>query len=715
MNFLPVLRKKGAKAGLLVLYIGALFFFYYKYVPIVRSFQIVFLPILILVTGLTWRNVPAGTLSFIFFFPLINNLPYFFGIAEPIPHAPTALVLFLFYFLGFILSGRSLEGERPFDRSLLPPLRVFVLIAVASGVIGFFRYANFWPFLSDRIYELTTNRYGVRSGGAIMSVVFSLLNYASGIALFLIVRNLPRTKDFLRKSLLTLGVSSLISLSYGLFQQFGHLSLGNNPTSIRLHLINGTFKDALSFGTYLSMAVPLFVGVFLTFRERFIRILSFLIVLLSFFAILYTGSKSGFGGLVISFAGFLIFGLGQHPRRVFKIRARRPLSGGAIIIIGLLIIGLGAGVFFLKSGVQSGLKSTPVFQRFLNAKNMLNWRVESLWKPALRMAADYPLTGVGIGSYIIEVANYSNLYQPPKTTPPSADDYQVVPESAENYVLQIVSELGAAGILALSWIVIMILRQIRSGLRAVRPSSWKYLFWGAICSLISFVVNAQTHTYIGSYEIKYTLWLLVGLIFALPKIADEAGLDPASVTADPSTPVSPETRRTPRVIWKKALVPVLILVFSVIHLWNSTHSLSLAARTKEFGLDRSFGLGRIEKTVDGREFQWTSDSAGIPVKIERPLLVVPIHASHPDIDVNPVVVRFVLIKDFFKSKRRLKDIRLTNENWREIGLPLASEVGNEAVLLITVSRTWNPLKMTGVPDPRDLGIAVGRIEFRDRQ
>jgi len=340
-----------------------------------------------------------------------------------------------------------------------------------------------------------------------------------------------------------------------------------------------------------------------------------------------------------------------------------------------------------------------MLQRLSNTKNMLTWRMESQWKPALQMTADYPLTGVGIGSFIIEVANYSNLYQTQPKAEAQVDGYRIVPESAENYVLQIASELGLIGIFIWGWIALLLLRQILNGLKAVRTSAWKYLYWGALCALISFAFNAQTHTYIGSYEIKYAVWLFVGLIYTLPGISREAERERAI-----------ESGRHAVGRWKRILEPTVLIVFCGLHLWNSTHSLSLAARTKTFNLDRSFGLGRVEKTRDGREFRWIADAAGIPVKIDKPVLVVPIHASHPDIAARPVTVRFQLVKDFFKTKKVLKEILLTDQMWKEIEIPLETEIGNDAVLLITVSRTWNPLKTTGVPDPRDLGIAVGEIK-----
>jgi len=61
------------------------------------------IPILFTAFVLTvWRE-EWGILFFMFCFPLINNLPYFFGIYEDTPHAPTALILFLVFFMGWLI------------------------------------------------------------------------------------------------------------------------------------------------------------------------------------------------------------------------------------------------------------------------------------------------------------------------------------------------------------------------------------------------------------------------------------------------------------------------------------------------------------------------------------------------------------------------------------------------------------------------------------
>src|SRR4030042_6647107 len=88
---------------LTLLYMAGLGLFYYRYVPLVYSYQIPLVIILSFVLLSTIWKVEWGLLAFTFFFPLINNLPYFFGIDWSIPHAQTALVLFLFFLLGWLV------------------------------------------------------------------------------------------------------------------------------------------------------------------------------------------------------------------------------------------------------------------------------------------------------------------------------------------------------------------------------------------------------------------------------------------------------------------------------------------------------------------------------------------------------------------------------------------------------------------------------------
>ena len=186
-----------------ILYVIALYFFYFKYIPIVKPFQIILVPILLIVFVLTLISIQWGTLFFIFSFPLINNLSYFFGIDEYIPHAPTALVLFLFFFLGWMVHNAFFKSGYSTGHPIFKPMMLLSFLIAVSGTITFLRYTNFFPFRSDYVYELITNVYGVTAGGAIMSIVFNSLNYLTGFAFLFILFSTIQSKEFVKKAIIS--------------------------------------------------------------------------------------------------------------------------------------------------------------------------------------------------------------------------------------------------------------------------------------------------------------------------------------------------------------------------------------------------------------------------------------------------------------------------------------------------------------------------------
>jgi len=163
----------------------------------------------------------------------------------------------------------------------------------------------------------------------------------------------------------------------------------------------------------------------------------------------------------------------------------------------------------------------------------------------------------------------------------------------------------------------------------------------------------------------------------------------------------------------KIISAIVIIISGASLLWNSTHSLSLASRTRLLGLKQNFGFYQLEKTADGREFRWTREYGGTTITIEKPILKISLLASHPDIERKSVKGRIYIVKDFFKQKKLLEELVLTQEFWKTYEYDVSNDVGQEVILLVKVNRTWNPLKTLGTQDPRNLGVAVGKIEFED--
>ena len=663
-----------------------LYFFYLKYVPLVLPYQVILIPILFAVFVLTVVQLEWGILFFTFCFPLINGLPYFFGIFEPVPHAPAALVLFLFFFLGWLVHHCFQTPKLSFNRPVLKPLILLSILICVSAVLTFLRYANFFPFLTDQVYELIVNVDGVTSGGAIMSIVFFSLNYLTGFAFFFILLNTVSKAGFVKRIIRILCLSTCVSLAFSMFQHIGNLQFGNNPVSIEEGLINATFKDALSFGAFTSMVLPLILGLLLMTKGRE-KIFYLALFVFAGTMLFHSGSRSAVLSAGLSLALFFFVGLKSFFQQVQVKSAPSkkrilPLSIGiAVIIVMIFSLTVLREDIFHSRAVARWEKLTEQGVSGLNTSQRA-----SLWKIAARVMSEYPAAGIGIGGFIIEVSNFSKSY---------GISIQCS-ESAENYFLQAGTELGILGLFLVSWIFWEIFKQIRRHrVQFILKDRDKFFLTGAAVGLFAFFINAQFHSYIGSYEVKYAFWLLAALVFSQgrdPRAAEEkTGFNKIAAVAGVAA----------------------VLVTGGWQLWNATHSLSLKSKTEQLGIKQDFGFYEYEKTQEGEMFRWTRGYGGLTVNIEQPVIRIPMLAAHPDIKQNPVRVRIYLIKDFFKRKTLLDDVRLSNNVWRVFEYRLTEEINQDVILLVKVGRTWNPLRIQGIPDPRNLGVALGEVRFSD--
>lgn len=652
--------------------------FYWKYVPLVAGFQIAFIFPLLLVTIWTAIDVERGLLAFIFLFPLINNLPYFFKLYEPLPMVPSALVLFLFFFLGWLFH-RTLGKDEPGPHEpIFTPVRLLAALVAVSALITLWRYTNFVPFWRPRVYELITNAFGTSAGGAIMSVVFYSLTYLTGFAFFLILVRFVRSEAFIRKAITALGTSALLSLGFGLVQHFKSLTLGNNPISIGGGLVNATFKDAMSFGAFISMSVPFFLGALLL-TQGVLRLVLALTLIPSGYLIFYAGSKSALLSLITAIVALGFFALASFfKHRMGPAKKVVPI----VLAVGLLA---GAAVFLIITNKISigSLRKPATLVRMDNFRPMLLWRTEKAWTIALRMMEAYPLTGTGVGSFIIESSNDAKAYKMNIG----------VPESTENLFLQLGSEMGVPGILLFLWILFEILLRAVNTFRGAPESRFtRILIPASLAGLLAFLLNAQVHSYVGSYEIQYAFWFLAAMAFVVPGSCPRSGESPTS-----------DHRH-----W--LAIATLIVIAGGSLLWSSTHALSLAERTRRFRLRQEFGLGLAEKTQDGMDFRWSGRSAGLTLIIENPTIVVPLLASHPDIRKRPVRVRIYITTDLRTKPKLVKELRLSENRWEKVNLEVLAYVAKQVFLIFETDRTWNPHKAGVSADPRNLGLAIGKID-----
>ena len=664
---------------LTLLYMAGLGLFYYRYVPLVYSYQIPLVIILSFVLLSTIWKVEWGLLAFTFFFPLINNLPYFFGIDWSIPHAPTALVLFLFFFLGWLVHNSFRASEFQFRHPLFRPLLFLSSIIFISGVVTFLRYANFFPLLSSRINELIVNDNLVRAGGALMSTVFSSLNYLAGFLFFFILVQGLKSCEKIKRIFFVLSVSIFFSLLFSLVQKFFSVNLGNTAYWTGLNQINGTFTDPNSFGACLSAIFPVFVVMFYSGRA-YLRVFYGTSIILTLVAFPSTGSRSAFLALLMSII-ILAFLMARNLK--IPLKKRFLYAGTAILLVTL--ISLSVVTFLKRPSLFNRLGwSLRVFSNHSILPEVMTGKLE-LWKVASKMVKDFPLSGVGPGAFIIELPNYGSQL--------GLKLFKTYTDSAENYFLQIGSELGLVGLFLSLWMFLIIIQQIKRAQKCLDlRGKDRLVLLAASLGLFSLFINYLFHSYIGSFEVNVFFWILVAIISAWPQ---------HQAIPAPSRP---------RYFKRAALI--LAIVFGSIHLSNSLGPLSIRARTKTFGWSQDFGFYQLEKDPRGFSFRWAKKNAGITIRKMGDVLVIPLLASHPDKEKNPVIVKVFLADLRFRKKKLIQELFLKSTTWTNFTYSLADLGGEDIYLLFETNRDWQPLKFLNVPDPRNLAIALGEEWFQ---
>jgi len=588
-------------------------------------------------------------------------------------------VLFLFFFLGCLFHWVFKPPNIKLDYPIFKPMILLSLVIFFSGVVTLLRHLDFFPFFPGHFHELVVNVNNVSSGGAIMSCVFTFLNYITGFLFFVVVINTVKSREFIRKIIIVLASSASISLIFALVQKYYSLKLGNSPFFINMNRLNSTFSDSNSFGLFVSAFIPVLLGMFFVFKRSF-KIFSLVLIGISLFIFPLIGSRSGLLGL---FAGIILFVSLVLVDYKKAIRSKLKYVG-----LFFLIVILTVSVVLIISGGTELYKRLRSDVDLITGENTVGKVMSGrtlLWGFAVEMIRDYPVTGVGLGSFIIEFPNYMKQM-----------NLRIgLNDSAENYFLQAGSELGLLGLLLALWIFSEIIKAVRINLRKLgKIGGERFMLFGLVSGIAAVFVNFLLHSYIGAFDVKYFFWLLVGLVLVFFRGEKE--------------PEEKNVFSHKYKFWAFSIV----LIFATVHLWNSTHSLSISQTAERFGWEQSFGLYEMEKDEHGFYFKWAKKSAGLSVSNLRQELVVPIKASHPGIERHAVRVKIYLADQKFRKKDLLKELVFRDNQWHRFEYPLQNLSDNRIYLLFETDRDWQPLKLLGMPDTRRLAVCLGIPWFR---
>jgi O-antigen ligase len=656
-------------------------------------------------------RIKIGLYIFLFLLPLLNSVTTIIGIRR----VTISFYLFVGLFLGYLVNQFSSGRKIRFEAGLSRPILVFIMLVTLSSAIVIYRYANFVPFITFRFHDLIVNNADHTSMGAIMWTLKYFFNYLAGFGLLVIIFNvLKKKKDFIISLVIVL-LTSILVILFGFYQKLFHPTLGSSTFWVEAGRINSTFTDPNALGGYVALIFPLFVTMIIFFRKWYQKLAAAILLAVFVYFGLLSGSRSAFLAMAVSSFIFMAIGLSMLVRKQIsrKVKASNRsalLSGGiviaffAVLIISFMLVMTQTSLLDnLDESLQTGIivldrmtetiadYSTSVKTDSIKAalEDISSGR-EALWRQAIYMFSEHPVSGVGHAAYFIELPDY-HLKHP--------IGFPLL-DFTGNYYLQILSEMGLAGMLLILFIYFLIIKKpVKYFLHKNGAGSMGREDWLAAGLLISFAAMACAlffgpHT--NFMEIQFLFWMVIGLLLGYLNISsgDDGVLEAAGYKGVRFDKVS------------KISLGTIIFIFGATLLWSSTHDLSINVKNSLYDHDNDHGFYQ-EEYEEGIPYRWTAGDALTIVARKSNAVVIPMKWVNPEPHRIPNFVRI------YVDNTLVKIVKLDDDGWHDVSVDLKKFDRERVTITLSMNHYWVPAELGLSSDTRELGIKAGDFRFED--
>ena len=335
---------------------------------------------------------------------------------------------------------------------------------------------------------------------------------------------IEKVRDIIN-SIISLLLSTLIVSGFIVYQYYFNPYLGNVTHWVNSGRFNATFTDPNSLGAYTILLFPIYIGLLIYFKRWYLKLFTIILFLLFLILLVLSGSRSAFIGIILATTIFVIIFIIKSirflKRRWMSYKKLIKIIIVAIPVIIVLVISLLPIYLFnspdsflmeislinrtvdtFKTGIQYTLK-LGFIEGF---KSISNFRYV-FWGQAVEMFKDYPLTGVGQGSYILQLPNYLAANRAGQI---SNGIFAV--DFTGNYYLQVLSELGFPGIVLILFIYYLFINKIfnylrhKRRLKKIEISDW--ILTALFISFISMLVGQFFGPHTNFDEIQLSFWLI---------------------------------------------------------------------------------------------------------------------------------------------------------------------------------------------------------------
>jgi len=312
-------------------------------------------------------------------------------------------------------------------------IHIITLLALAAFLMSkslawnweWFRTPLDMPILILLILIVISTIFSINQRISIRSATL-FMNYL--IIFYLTVHVFNSKKTLKGLICLIIGIAAFLAV-FGFLKRFGM-----NPfrwweygdLNYSIEFFSATYGNHNHLAGYLEMSIPLLMGLlFMRFRGGRLIMLCYLI-LFTITALILSLSRGGWAGFLIGMCFMLLVLLNDSYFKHNRI---------LVVLIGCIII----TVFII-------LASTPVIERIMTfaekeQEASLSSRI-AIWGGILKMISDYPISGIGPGTFNIVFTQYQ---------PPGIAAYY---DMAHNDYLHLTSEIGLPLIAVIIWMVV---------------------------------------------------------------------------------------------------------------------------------------------------------------------------------------------------------------------------------------------------------------------
>ena len=263
--------------------------------------------------------------------------------------------------------------------------------------------------------------------------------------------------------------------------------------------LTASFKSSNDFSAWLIIMIPLVLGLF---AEKGLgtglKIVLLALIILLIACLLATYSRGGWIGLMIgiSFMSWYAF-------KDFILRNKIWFVLGTTVLFVVIAIipqsvktefGNKIGGIRFKNEERIGTRMKSILNTDYGGSIWLRLR---LWKEALNITRDYPVTGSGLNTYSITARNYK-----------SCEGGGIYPH---NSFLQMAAETGLLGIFSFFWILFEF---FRLGWRSINKHK-NFIVAGLLSGVIAFLVQSSVDTNLYALQCVVLFWFILGLTVAI--------------------------------------------------------------------------------------------------------------------------------------------------------------------------------------------------------